>query len=138
MFWSACAFRHLSLHSSYRRLSARKSRPVRYFFARNSPADFSSAGCFRRLECRAFRSGISPRWLHSPSGSCSNSARKVPRGRVMSHRTSASVFPRRLKRICSSSPIRTRSFFFCLSSEMTNKIVFVIFVCLNTRSNNII
>lgn len=117
----------------------RKEKPPgEIFFCQELPGGFFQRRLFPAVGVQGFPEWHKPQAAPFPSGSCSNSARKVPRGRVMSHRTFASVFPRRLKRICSSSPIRTRSFFFCLSSEMTNKIVFVIFVCLNTRSNNII
>ena len=83
--------------------------PVRYFFARKSPAFCSRAGWLQRFVCKASRRGESPFKFHSLSGSCSNSARRLPRGRVTSQRTSASPSPWSRKRISCSSPTRIRS-----------------------------
>ena len=93
--------------------------PVRYFFARKSPAFCSRAGWLQRFVCKASLRGESPFKFHSLSGSCSNSARRLPRGRVTSQRTSASPSPWSRKRISCSSPTRIRSFIFCLSSVRT-------------------
>lgn len=96
--------------------------PVRYFFARKSPETCSSPGCFQRLECSASLNGIRPKRFHSPSGSCSKAESIAPKGRVASHSTSASVYPCKRNLICSSSPIRIRSFIFCLSRVSTSRI----------------
>ena len=95
--------------------------PVRYFFARKSPAVCSSAGCFQRLVCNASRRGASPYIFQFFSLSYSKSIRKRPRGRVISYMTSLSLFPSSRKRICCSVPIKIRSFILSLSNARTKR-----------------